>query len=510
MKVVVIGSGMSGLVTAAYLAQAGHSIIIYEQFPTIGGVTASLKQDGFTWDLGPLLLEKFGPGEEAYTILEELGVADKIRVVREDRGIVFPDFSLWKPEKYAGPFWRREELKKLFPEEAASVDSYYRFYEQIMDLMALSRRVEKASKTVGLILKLRMWAAFQRVKPMAKWTAAEVMAHFFKRWELKALFTAILADFVVLPSEFPGLGVPTTHVETSFDKRIPLQVSAAGPRPGYWYVVGGMQRVVDALAESLRIHGARIQTGTTVTKIQVENGEVSGVRLEDGHIEAADLVVASGGARETFYDLLGRKNLDQRYIDGIDATTPMESVLMVHLGVDMDPGRYQSAAVCYYYGTYDIEGGVLRCRNGDYHEGRDGFLVYVPSMHSPEMAPAGHHAVTIYTIAPNKLKKGSWDGQREEFVDKLVTEAERFIPGLRAHTKVAVSLTPEDFQKRTHLARHAFGGIAPVMGIPNPAHRTPVKGLWFVGAQSESGGGVAGVMIGARKVVMHILEENWA
>jgi phytoene dehydrogenase-like protein len=185
----------------------------------------------------------------------------------------------------------------------------------------------------------------------------------------------------------------------------------------------------------------------------------------------------------------------------------MESVFMVHLGVDMDPGNYQPAALCYYYGTYDIEGGVQQCRDGNYHEGRDGFLIYVPSMHSPDLAPDGHHAVTIYTIAPNILREGSWEGRREELAEKLVVEAERFIPGLQAHAQVAMTLTPDDFRRRTHLRHHAFGGIAPVMGVPNPAHRTPVEGLWFVGAQSESGGGVAGVMTGARKVVRGLLGE---
>ena len=32
--------------------------------------------------------------------------------------------------------------------------------------------------------------------------------------------------------------------------------------------------------------------------------------------------------------------------------------------------------------------------------------------------------------------------------------------------------------------------------------------IWFVGAQSENGGGVAGVMLGARKVARRVLQEQ--
>jgi phytoene dehydrogenase-like protein len=500
MRVIVIGSGMSGLTAAAYLTQAGHEVGVLEQFPTIGGVTATLKQDGYGWDLGPLLLEKFLPGETAHKILGELGVVDQIRVVREDRGISFPDFALWKPEEYGGPYWRRERLKELFRDDADGLDRYYRFYDQMMDLMTLARRAEEPAGVAALLLKLRMWLVFRKVKAMADWSASQVLDHFFTRPELKALYSAILADFVVFPSEFPGLGIPGCNVETAFDRRMPLQVSRAGPRLGYGYVLGGVGEIVEALAGAITTNGGEIHTSTLVEKIVVVDGKATGVRLAGGRVLPADIVLASGGAKRTFYALVGKEHLTQEYIRGIEALQPMESVLMVHLGVDMDPGQHQPAALCYYYGSYDIEAGVRACRGGHYHEGKDGFLIYVPSMHSPELAPAGHHAVTIYTIAPNVLSEGTWKERGAELAEKLVAEAERFVPGLREHTQVQVILTPEDFKKRTHLEHHAFGGIAPVMGKENPAHETPVAGLWFIGAQSESGGGVAGVMIGARNV----------
>jgi phytoene dehydrogenase-like protein len=39
------------------------------------------------------------------------------------------------------------------------------------------------------------------------------------------------------------------------------------------------------------------------------------------------------------------------------------------------------------------------------------------------------------------------------------------------------------------------------MGRPNPSYRTPIAGLWFAGSQSQSSGGVLGVMKGAREMV---------
>jgi phytoene dehydrogenase-like protein len=182
----------------------------------------------------------------------------------------------------------------------------------------------------------------------------------------------------------------------------------------------------------------------------------------------------------------------------------MESVMMVHLGVDMDPSPFQDTALNYYYQTYDLEAGIARTRHGDYHEGKDGFLIYIPSFHSPSMAPPGQHAITVYTIAPNKLQ-GGWEARRQEVVDKLLDEAEKIIPGLRQHARVIVSLTPADFAQRTYqLDHHSFGGVCPVMGKSGVPHRTSIDGLWFLGAQSETAGGVPNVTVGARTAVNKI------
>ena len=146
-------------------------------------------------------------------------------------------------------------------------------------------------------------------------------------------------------------------------------------------------------------------------------------------------------------------------------------------------------------------------RKGKYHEGRNGYLIYIPSMHSPEMAPKGKHSVTIYTVAP-QLSEGNWDDRREELADKLLVEAEKIIPGLREHTQVRVIMSPDDFLRRINVIRHSFGGTAPKLGQQNPSHKTPIKNLWYIGAYSESGGGIMGVIDGTRSAIKNLLEET--
>ena len=50
MRVAIIGSGISGLTAGGYLSKAGFQVTLYEQFKDIGGVTATMEQDGFKWD----------------------------------------------------------------------------------------------------------------------------------------------------------------------------------------------------------------------------------------------------------------------------------------------------------------------------------------------------------------------------------------------------------------------------------------------------------------------------
>jgi all-trans-retinol 13,14-reductase len=504
MKIAIIGSGMSGLTAGAYLAQAGHEVTVFEQFERAGGVTAPLEKEGFKWDLGQLLVEGFGPDEPTGEILAELGVADKVRVVKDDRGYVFPDFNLKQPEAYGGVKWRLDLLKKLFPKDAAGLDRYWKYYLRFTRLMTIGRHLGKVEGLQKLWLNLKLYWTLLPFFPKLKWSSKQLMDDLFESDQLKCVFISILADFFIKPSQFMGLGVFALNYETFYEKRIPKTLAKDTDQLYLYSVLGGISTVVDALVEKIEGHGGKVFTNRPVTKILVENNRVTGVIAGDGQTTPADVVVASGGAREIFFKLVGEENLPAELVVQLNDLPLMDSVFMVHLGVDFDPSPYVHGVCTYFYGTYDIEGGVAEAKSGLYHEGKEGFVVHIPSFHSPAMAPDGQHAVTIYTICPDILAEGNWAGRKEEFADKLIGYAEKHIPGLAEHTRLRVIVTPEDFRQRTHTDHHAFGGLAPIMGKSGIPHKTPIEGLWFVGAQSKSGGGVNNVVLAAYRTAKAI------
>ena len=508
-RAIVVGSGMAGLTAAAYLAKDGCQVDVYEQADHIGGVTATIGKDGYSWDLGPMALEGFGPGEPAAILLQELGCYDRIDPIRGDRGLYFPDYEVSRSDQYLGPDWRKEKLKQVFPEEADAIDRFYRFLETSLDLITLERQAVIASPPRSTLIKAVMYLQFRRIKKYADWDSKQLMDHFFSDPKLKFFFLAILADMTILPTEYPALGIPFSNQETAYDRRVPRKraLGIGPPAISYSFIEGGCGRLVEALAALIREKGGKLRTGTPVKRILLEGNRVKGVQLRDGAEHQAEVVLVSGDARGCFFGMIGRDKLPSDLASAIDAIPLMESVHMVHLGVDMDPTPHQPVPLNYYYGTYDIEDSVHKLRSGAYHHGEAGFLIYIPSMHSPGMAPEGKHAITVYTIAPNAIQ-GDWKSEREKWTEKLLISAERIIPGLREHAEVTVALTPKDFGELVHMPdHHSFGGTCPKIGGKGAPHRTPYQGLWFIGSQSETGPGVWTQIISSRNVFRSLRKE---
>ena len=489
MKIAIIGAGLGGLTFGAFAAREGHQVQIFDKNHAPGGVVALLEHDGYKFEQGPLLMGDMLPGESLHELLKELGI--ELETERADRDIVMPDYDMIKPVDFGGKYWRRERLKALFPEDAEGIDKYYSVYDHVMHLRWLGRQPQ----TPGI--RIRTALAMLKLKKYSAMNADEFTRHFFKSEKIRALFTGIFADFCADPREVQGLGVIFMNFESAFDMRIPIE-EGQHYYGGYVYFTGGCQKLPEALAAYIEQRGGTIAYGTVVEKVLVENGTATGIRLSDGTEIRADMVVGCGAGKDFFEKCVGLEHLSTQYRQILADFRPMEAVFMVHLGVDYDPMEHLRSPLTYCYGMYDLSAATEKLRNHIYHGGDDGYLIYVPSHHAPDFAPEGKHCVTLYTVCPDTLAEGDWDNVKERYADRLVALAEKHLPDLRCHTVTRRIMTAADYRIFTHMDKSSFGGVVPIWGQQNPPHKTGIKGLYFVGQQSENGGGVGAVMLGAK------------
>lgn len=499
MKVVIIGAGLAGLTFGALAIKDGHEVIIIDKNQEPGGVLTLAKQDGFSFEQGPLILTDLLPGESVYQFLNELDI--HLKVMREDRGLSTPEFDLIAPEKYEGSDWRKKRLIELFPEDKAGIEEYYRFYDALMEIRYLSEQPQNAWT------KMKTLAAFMKIKRYENMSCKEFTEKLFSNEKLRLVFNGILADFCADPDEVQCLFLPFVNTETAFDKRIPTMKNGKNYYLGYSYIYGGCQKLPEAMMDYITSHGGQYLPETVVRRVLLQDEKAKGVELSDGRVIEGDIVVGCGAARDFFYKMVGEEHLDEKYRTILQEFRPMEAVFMVHLGVDYDPSVYQKQSLCYYYGSYDLHGAVERLRSGVYHEGEDGYLIYFPDRHAPEFAPEGYHTVTIYTVCPDTLKEGTWAEKKDEYADKLIHLADKHLPGLSEHIVTRKIVTAEDYRALTHMEKSSFGGTVPVWKQQNPPYITPVEGLFFVGAQSESGGGVPVVINGTRNAYVQAMKQ---
>lgn len=72
VDVAVVGGGLAGLTAAAYLAEGGLRVTLYERASTLGGRAATHVTGGFHFNLGPHALYRQAEGAQ---VLRELGIA---------------------------------------------------------------------------------------------------------------------------------------------------------------------------------------------------------------------------------------------------------------------------------------------------------------------------------------------------------------------------------------------------------------------------------------------------
>ena len=123
--VIVIGSGMGGMVTAGALSKLGHKVLLLEKNKTLGGQTHSFSREGFTWDAGLHYLGGLAPGRTASDMIS--WICDK-PLDLAPIGTVYDTLHIGDqpPLQLSRPIEAQKfDLMERFPDESKAIDAWF-------------------------------------------------------------------------------------------------------------------------------------------------------------------------------------------------------------------------------------------------------------------------------------------------------------------------------------------------------------------------------------------------
>jgi len=280
-KIVVIGAGIGGLVSAALLAARGLGVTVLEAATAPGGkmreVQTGTGLDSVAIDGGPTVFTLRHVFDEIF---------DRCGASLDDALTLVPATIL------ARHAWGTDRLD-LFADPAASegaigdfagareAEGYRAFRAEARRIFeTLDRPFLQAPQTNPLGLTWRMgWRGFadlNRIRPYESlWRA---LGDHFRDPRLRQLFGRYATYCGSSPFQCPATLMLIAHVEAS----------------GVWLIDGGMHQLARALEALARRHGAIFRYAAPVAEIVVERGRAAGVVLASGERIAARAVVCNG------------------------------------------------------------------------------------------------------------------------------------------------------------------------------------------------------------------------
>jgi phytoene dehydrogenase-like protein len=258
-------------------------------------------------------------------------------------------------------------------------------------------------------------------------------------------------------------------------------------RAGVEYPVGGSGAIVEALVRGLKRWGGELRLNSHVAQILVEAGKAVGVRLRDGEVIKAPIVISNATIWDTYggvSPLLRQEDLPESYRKSALEMPAVDSFMHLHLGIRAE-------------GLEQLTGHhvVVHDAKKDITEPGNTCMISIPSVWDASLAPRGHHVVHAYTLEPfaGWQRDEGYEEKKKERSQSLFKALERVIPDLRQRIVLELIGTP---LTHSHYLRRYQGTYGPAIAAGKgmfPGYQTPISGLYRVGDSTMPGIGVPAV-----------------
>ncbi len=477
-RVVVVGGGVGGLVTAALLAREGLDVTVCEARASPGGKLRGLSVGAATIDAGPTVFTMRDVFDDVFAACGER---------LDDR------LTLTRSPVLARHAWSDGSRLDLFADSAASDDAigafagasavhgYHAFRAEAKRIHdALDARFMRAGKTNPLTLGWRMgtrgFGNFATLHPFRSlWSA---LGTYFPDPRLRQLFGRYATYCGSSPFAAPATLMLIAHVEAM----------------GVWLIEGGMHRLGQELAGLAQRAGANLRYGTPVAEVLSANRRVTGVRLSDGEVITADRVVMNADPAALASGRFGARAAQS---------------------VTEAPARHRSLSALVWLVEGRTDGMALDHHNvffSDDYPAEFAALAQgrVPPRPSVYLCAQGGNAFQLIVNAP---PDGDTHTHTAEERDRCTKQMHATLTacGLSLSVDAMRLLTPGDFEALNPATGGALYGRAShgwAASFLRPGSRTRIAGLYCAGGSCHPGAGVPMAALSGRQACEALLWDR--
>lgn len=320
--VVIVGSGLGGLVTGALLGKEGYRVCILEKNPVFGGSLQTFKREGVEFDTGMHYFGSFDKGQFCYKLYKYLEIYDDLNLKRLD--IDGFDILNFRNKEYSFAQGFDNFIDKLSPDFPSDKDSIVRFINKI-------KEVGDSEDMFNLIEKDR--TDFFRISPYYSQNAHKYVTSITDNSNLQNVLCGL--------NELIGGGKDKTNMfifgMTYFSY---LQSS--------WRFIGGSSQMADLLIDQIKKSGGSVYKNTEVNNFELDSSGKIEYACTNKDLKVKGKTFISNIHPVNTINLLPPKSIRRIYVNRINRIENSTSMFSLYIVLKKDSFKYHN------YNYYDF------------------------------------------------------------------------------------------------------------------------------------------------------------
>lgn len=479
--VVIIGSGLGGLVCANILLKEGYTVCVLEKNRQFGGALQIFVRDKTIHDTGVHYIGGLAPGQNLYQFFSYLGLMEELNLKRLsleafDKISFSDDETVYNlPQGYER---FSNQLKEYFPEDSAAIDAYC---EKLKEISANTAVYNLTPFEPGATSQYQSVGLYDYLQSITK---------------NEKLIKVLMGNNIL----YAGNKDKTSLYEHALI--VNSYINSA------WKCVDGGAQIARILVKKAKEMGATVRNYSEVAAFELDiEKQITAVHLKSGEKVFAKKIISNVHPAQTL-KLLGEEHFRKSYFKRMTEMENSISVFSVFLNLKEKSFSYLDHN-CYHIRKDDF----WNAGNYDSSEWPKSMAIFTPANSKDSEYTESMNIMcymdfdevkkwedTYHTIPHHKKERGAdykvFKKQKEELVIEALEE--RF-PNIRSFIKSVHSASPLSY--RDYLASPEGSMYGMLKDYQNNmatyvSHNTKINNLYFTG-QNVNLHGILGVTISA-------------